>query len=356
MIKLFRILLIASALACLPGQWLSAADTKPTLTPEQRKEVQDLLAEFRKARGQTEVRLELIDKLAEIGPLAIHQVEQQVFKDLQRPLADYRQQFARAAAQVFAAQTGMKQAQEVGELRAKALETSRQEGLTKEQITKVIDPAIDRLKEILLVDRQDVFAKGMNLERARDALLEQGAEWDRCRLKRNALVDDSSDKSVAVPFAEYLKQDEELAIFSAMPLDDIAKQAMQANNQLAGRFEAEEVRCMREVNLMRSLLGLNVLTFDPLLGNAARDHSADMQKYNFFSHESSIDGKKTPWDRAKLAGTSAGAENIAAGMKDGVGAFRTWWYSPGHHKNMMGDSTRIGIGRQETLWTAMFGG
>jgi uncharacterized protein YkwD len=351
-----RLLLIALALVCLSGRQLAAADTKPMLTPEQRKEVQDLLVEFRKARGQSDARLELIDKLADIGLPALNQVEQQVFKDLQRPLADYRQQFARTAAQVFAAQAGMKQAEEVAELRAKAVEASRQEKLTKEQIVEVIDPAIARLKEILLVDRQDVFAKGMNLEKVRDALLEQGAEWDRCQLKRMELAEDHADKSTVVAFADYLKQDEELAIFSVMPLDDVAKQALQANNQLAGRFEAEEVRCMREVNLVRSLLGLNVLTFDPLLGTASRDHSADMQKYNFFSHESSVDGKKTPWDRAKLAGTSAGAENIAAGMNDGVGAFRTWWYSPGHHKNMMGDTNRMGIGRQGTLWTAMFGG
>ena len=106
----------------------------------------------------------------------------------------------------------------------------------------------------------------------------------------------------------------------------------------------------------RAESGLATLRIDAKLGNAARDHSVDMRTQNFFSHDSPVDGKRTPWDRAARAGTSAGAENIAAGHDTGKSAIRGWWYSPGHHKNMLGNHARTGLGRSEGLWTQLFGG
>jgi uncharacterized protein YkwD len=81
-----------------------------------------------------------------------------------------------------------------------------------------------------------------------------------------------------------------------------------------------------------------------------------MEKMGFFSHESPVAGKKTPWDRAKLFNTSASGENIAAGVIEGAAANRMWWHSPGHHKNMLGDHKRVGVGRSGRLWTELFGG
>ena len=74
-----------------------------------------------------------------------------------------------------------------------------------------------------------------------------------------------------------------------------------------------------------------------------------------FAHESPVEGKRTPWDRAARFGTSASGENIAGGQTTGAGANLGWWYSPGHHKNMLGGFGRVGLGRSGELWTQMFG-
>ncbi len=80
-----------------------------------------------------------------------------------------------------------------------------------------------------------------------------------------------------------------------------------------------------------------------------------MIRLNFFSHESPVSGKHLPWDRAKLAGTTAEGENIAYGTSSPDEVNLIWWHSPGHHANMMRDFRRIGVGREETHWTEMFG-
>ncbi len=127
------------------------------------------------------------------------------------------------------------------------------------------------------------------------------------------------------------------------------------NAQVAGRLDPEEARCVLDLNLTRNLLGLGPVQIDPALTTAARGHSADMERLNFFSHDSPVPGKTTPWDRARLAGTSASGENIAMGTIDGAVANEMWWHSPGHHRNMLGDHTRVGVGRSGKHWTELFG-
>lgn len=131
--------------------------------------------------------------------------------------------------------------------------------------------------------------------------------------------------------------------------------------RLARGFEERARRVGRErvgrehADDLRVLLGLNALRVDLKLCDACRGHSRDMVEHGFFSHDSPIEGKETPWKRAALEGTTAGAENIAAGAADGPDAIRMWWYSPGHHRNMLGAHARVGLGRWEETWTQCFG-
>ncbi|HUU30568.1 MAG TPA: CAP domain-containing protein, partial [Phycisphaerae bacterium] len=61
-------------------------------------------------------------------------------------------------------------------------------------------------------------------------------------------------------------------------------------------------------------------------------------------------------DRAKRFGTTARGENIAGGPTSGEAVImKSWWYSPGHLKNMMGDYGRVGLGCYEKTWTLLFG-
>ena len=66
-------------------------------------------------------------------------------------------------------------------------------------------------------------------------------------------------------------------------------------------------------------------------------------------------GKKTLGDRAKRFGTTTHAENIAGGSSAGVGDIQQWWHSPGHHANMLGNHSRVGLGQYGRTWTLMLG-
>ena len=345
------------------------ADDKKVLAPSERKQLADLLAEYRKQQGNTDERFAVIDKIALLGPLALPQIEELAAKEMQKGLNDYRAQFTRAATGVFAKKAADKQLAEIGELRAKVLELATHPDLSKEQIIGHSDPALARLKELLLVDREEILAQGKNLAKPRSVLLKQGLEWDYCRMKARERVPAAEipqkpqakespappGEQPAVLFADYLIQEEELALASAMPMDPETRQTLSGNAQLSSKLDPEEARCILDANLIRCLLGLKALAIDPGLVMASRGHSADMRKLNFFAHDSPVAGKTTPWERAKLAGTTGSAENIAFGTRDGIGTSRMWWHSPGHHKNMLGEHLRIGVGRDDTHWTQMFG-
>jgi uncharacterized protein YkwD len=79
-----------------------------------------------------------------------------------------------------------------------------------------------------------------------------------------------------------------------------------------------------------------------------------MKEHNFFSHTSPVPGKRTVGNRAKLAGTSATAENILRGGVDGPGAFWGWFSSKGHHENLLGAYRQVGIGYYDGFWTSNF--
>jgi len=110
------------------------------------------------------------------------------------------------------------------------------------------------------------------------------------------------------------------------------------------------------LNVSRTLLDLGAMKIDARLCRAARDHARDMVEKKFFSHESPVAGRKSPWDRARQAGTSANGECIAGGSSTGEGAIRTWFFSPGHHMIIMSGSPRVGLGGVGHTWTLMTGG
>ena len=146
-----------------------------------------------------------------------------------------------------------------------------------------------------------------------------------------------------------------MAAAMAVPMDAKTRAVLAANARLAAELDPEEAWAIRALNLTRNLLGLPPLMTDLKLCDAARDHSKDMEKEDFFSHTSPVPGKTKPWDRAKRFGTTAAAENIATGQRDGRTVNLSWFHSPGHHKNMLGQYERVGVGRHGALWTELFG-
>jgi hypothetical protein len=68
-----------------------------------------------------------------------------------------------------------------------------------------------------------------------------------------------------------------------------------------------EMRIIEIVNDMRRNAKFSALTSDPVLSRVAREHSVEMMKAGKVTHESTLDGRKTPADRyARTFGRAAG--------------------------------------------------
>ncbi|MBP2474646.1 uncharacterized protein YkwD [Crossiella equi] len=122
-------------------------------------------------------------------------------------------------------------------------------------------------------------------------------------------------------------------------------------------FEAEVAGL---VDAERRKNGCAALKPDERLAKAARGHSADMAKNNYFSHNSQ-DGR-SPSDRARAQGYPSGAgENIAAGQADPEAVMKSWMDSPGHRANILNcgyKSLGVGVARggsYRIYWTQNFG-
>ncbi|WP_306214853.1 CAP domain-containing protein [Actinoplanes sp. RD1] len=122
-----------------------------------------------------------------------------------------------------------------------------------------------------------------------------------------------------------------------------------------------ERRVVSLVNEERRRAGRPRLTEHPLLGAAARAHSADMAKREFYSHVSP-EGS-TVADRVAATGYlfAAVGENIAWGQENPMQVVTAWMRSPGHRANILHpDYTELGVGvadhrRGALVWTQNFG-
>ena len=213
-------------------------------------------------------------------------------------------------------------------------------------------PAVKKLRELLLPNADRV------LQIAGDQLASQREQL----LKLGTFRDGILTAAVAIEVPETVKnlKASEISIaeeFSA--LDRTGLRIMAKNRKIAESAKVPEPERLgiEDLNLMRLLVGLTALEIDPKLCNASRGHSEDMSKLGFFDHSSPVPGKRSPSDRARLAGTSGGAENIYVGSNKPKSANQGWFYSPGHHKNMFSPGPRrVGLGNFGSHWTQMFGG
>ena len=351
---------VAFVLLCFTAVFAQAADkaekkTRPTLTPDQRAKVNKLLVEYRSAGNDVEKKQAVCDKVLEIGPAASPLMLAAVNRDLQPKIKKYNAKFQAQAAAASNRKTGKVDLNEVMELRKTVLDLQKLgDKFTHEIITEKADPAVAKLRAMFILDRSDVLDKSKDLQADRKKLSDLGRLWERCQIQ---MPNENTDQTKASTptFESYLQDEENLAVSLAAPLDPRTRAVLAMNSKLAEKIDPEEARAILELNLTRNLLGLPALALDLNLCAAARDHSTDMEKQGFFSHESPVEGKKTPWDRAKRFGTTASAENIYKGSSSGKSANDGWFHSPGHHRNQMGSHARVGVGRSGGLFTQMFG-
>ena len=286
--------------------------------------------------------------------------------------------FEKRANALLKARLDQKAWSEIGDKRSIVLRNARNQQLTKAQIEGESDPAVERLEALLTIGAKEVWDADPELFERWDVLLAARDRdyvlietWDAAKAALSVHPEGGPRAGKKLQEPEFPPTSEELldrADFLAelaTPMSGGDRKILEANaaietatGQLTqeGELGPEEQRGIRALNLRRVLLGLNAQRIDLKLCHACRDHSNDMSEHDFFAHESPVEGKKTPWDRASLAGTSASSENIARGAQTGPDAIRQWWYSPGHHRNMLSGGGRTGLGRHGNFWTQLFGG
>ncbi len=110
--------------------------------------------------------------------------------------------------------------------------------------------------------------------------------------------------------------------------------------------DAEEMLVMRLTNRYRVMMGMRALEVDERVVRAARKHSVEMAEMGYFSHTSPVKSHAGFAARRRRGGCLGPlAENIAV-AGDGKRAFRAWFLSAGHHRNMLlKKATAIGVGR-----------
>lgn len=340
----------------------AAIDAPAKISAEERKKIDAVVADYRRAKEQSE-KLKQIEAAATTNLVALNTIDMIVTRELNAALQRYRPQVSRAATLAYAKRLDNDALPEIEALRKTVLDQARGDAeLTKEMIVSKSDPALQRLREIILLDRATVVDQNPGLLKSREILTPIGERWQRVRELQAKLASetpktDGGSQEAATPpnFTAYLVADEEQIVGLALPMSQETRINFAINAAYENKIDPEEYRCILALNLTRTLLGLNSLAIDPNLMLAARDHSSDMVKHKFFSHESPVTNKKSFGDRAKLFGTDASAENIAVGTADGIKTNVQWWHSPGHHKNLLGDYKRVGVGREERHWTEMLG-
>jgi uncharacterized protein YkwD len=353
-------MLIFAVLMALAGAGGPAAvaqvPAKTPTTPEEQRETAKLLGQFRLAKKDPAKRAEVVAQAVKAGPICAAAMYAAIGKEMQPLLARYSGKFCQQAAAVAKKKIGSVNLEEVARLRQAVLDLQKQPELTKEMIVKTGDPAMKQLEAVFVVDRAAVFDDSPGLQTERDQLQELGKFWEQCAVALyEQLPNDENKPKEAPSFEKYMEGEESLAAGLAAPMSPQTRLVLAANSRLAQKLEPEEARAALALNLTRNLLGLNALTIDLKLCAAARDHSSDMQRLKFFAHESPVPGKKTPWDRAKNFGTTASGENIMMGVRDGKAANLGWFHSPGHHKNMLGNHNRVGMGLTGAHFTELLG-
>lgn len=362
------------AAALLPGSCFLSEEALAQEPVED--EVAEALRTLKKRKLAWDKKMDAMDTLLASGPDACSELAKHLFKSCQSLDAAYLkewdrliEEFESSAARVAKGRLNKSTLKRVDELRKTWLKASRSKDLSKAQVHNLCDKAHEELMEIFDVNQTAVWEASPKLEKRWDELMLElddlllvhdyliGAREELAKDKKKWGGKSYMKKTPPDPTGyedhAFFMLDRAVRLATVMPEKD--RKTILANERDFGDLDPEEVAGIIDLNRIRVRAGLSALRLDLKLCDAGRGHSQDMVEHDFFAHESPVPGKKSPGDRAAKAGTSGGAENIAFGQQTGLEAIQAWWYSPGHHRNMMGNHSRVGLGRFKTHWTQMFG-
>jgi len=300
---------------------------------------------YRKASWDIDKKEQAVQAALVSCPEAVAPLRGLISRDLQTLIPAHDRQYAQAASNLIRKRLRTINGREVVAIQQQVHALRADPALTKEQIQQVGDPAIAKLEATLLPTLEEVLASSESLATKRDALMRLGALWEK-----------TAPTPTDISFEDRIVSREQEVTIQGLPMPPMALKVLRDNANVARSLQHDEATCIATLNRYRVLLGLMPCAIDLRLCVAARDHSADMERLDFFSHTSTIPGKESFGDRAKLKGTTANAENIyKSSAADGPAANHAWFVSPGHHRNMLGEYSRVGVGKSGAYYTQMLG-
>ena len=220
------------------------------LSDEKKKiAVKKLIREYDKARKDPEKQQQLLEEGLEYGLLAAELFQKKaVLKRLERDLKIYGKEFSQAVTKSTRQQLADVNAVEVLALQQQFWLVSNRENLSKSMIKTEIDPLLERLEALLVVEREAVFQTDDELSELRENLLIPGSHWEQCAVmfydEMMESIDDEELRKMMTPpsFEDYLRGDEDLMLRLAMPMNDTNRAVLAVNSKIGKRVTEEEAR------------------------------------------------------------------------------------------------------------------
>jgi uncharacterized protein YkwD len=134
------------------------------------------------------------------------------------------------------------------------------------------------------------------------------------------------------------------------------RKVLEFNAKVSGDLSRAERDQLTITNEYRMMMGRQPVALNPRLLAAARGHCEEMERLGYFSHFSPTPGRRTPFDRMRLAGYTKGlGENLAI-QASAEGAHSSWLQSSGHHRNvLLAQCREFACGNTGTYWCQNFG-
>jgi len=134
-------------------------------------------------------------------------------------------------------------------------------------------------------------------------------------------------------------------------------EVMEFNTKVEGDITPVEREQVKVTNEYRMMFGRWPVRLIEKLVLSSRGHCEEMSRIGYFGHFSPTPGRRTPYDRMRLAGYTYGAsENCVAGSTSPKGAHARWCHSSGHHRNiLMPPWTEMGTGHYGSMMTQNYG-
>ncbi|MHC4848155.1 MAG: FHA domain-containing protein [Planctomycetota bacterium] len=128
-------------------------------------------------------------------------------------------------------------------------------------------------------------------------------------------------------------------------------EVMAWNTTVKGDITDIEREQVRVTNVDRLMFGRWPVRIVEKLVASSRGHCEEMSRLGYFGHFSTTPGRRTPYDRMRLAGYQYGAsENCVMGTSDPKSAHERWCHSSGHHRNLLTAAwTEMGTGHYGSL-------